>query len=300
MQTVERIPQLALVRERPWQYYLVDTILALVGSLIVTGIIYTSRLYPAIPNISIIYLLFIIPLSIFRGRYAAIVAAIVAFLSFDFFLVPPLYTFNMSNPGEWVALFIFLIIAVICSQLAGMARRRAEEANLREHQARVLYELMRVTNDAEQFADQLDVIVLSIIRVFSPWGARECALLLPDASGKLSVQADAPIRVDHFTLAPEEMAAAGDVMTRGELIERGSPVDTASSLRLIPLKVRNHVLGVLCLRVQQGSRLANLQQPGADDSRSAGRRSFFWDFLDQTTSLLERALLRKRLIFPNT
>ncbi|TMD52838.1 MAG: DUF4118 domain-containing protein [Chloroflexi bacterium] len=56
---------------------------------IVTGIIYAFHLYPTIPNISIVYLLVILVLASTRGRYAAILAAVIAFLSFDFFLVPP-------------------------------------------------------------------------------------------------------------------------------------------------------------------------------------------------------------------
>ena len=57
--------------------------------MIVTGIIYAFHLYPTIPNISIVYLLVILVLASTRGRYAAILAAVIAFLSFDFFLVPP-------------------------------------------------------------------------------------------------------------------------------------------------------------------------------------------------------------------
>jgi len=48
--------------------------------------------------------------------------------------------------------------------------------------------------------------------VFSPWGVRECALLLFDENGILSMQADAPISIERFTLSPDEMVAAREVM----------------------------------------------------------------------------------------
>ncbi len=87
MQKIERIPQIDSPREVDWRRYAVDTLLAVGGSFIITGIIYSFHLYPTIPNISIAYLLLILPLAITRGRYAALLAAVLTTLSFDFFLV---------------------------------------------------------------------------------------------------------------------------------------------------------------------------------------------------------------------
>ena len=88
MRAIERIPQLPVRTEKHWQQYLIDSLLAIGGSLAVTGIIYAYHLYPTIPNISIVYLLVILALASTRGRYAAILASVVAFLSFDFSLFP--------------------------------------------------------------------------------------------------------------------------------------------------------------------------------------------------------------------
>src|SRR5439155_24376888 len=71
----------------PWQRYLLDTLLALGGAMLVTGIIYLFQLYPRIPNISIVYLLVVLALASTRGRYPAILAPLVAFLAFDYFLL---------------------------------------------------------------------------------------------------------------------------------------------------------------------------------------------------------------------
>src|SRR5258708_18884696 len=89
MREIEQIPQLPARTEKTWQQYLIDSLLAVGGALVVTGIIYAFHLYPTIPNISIVYLLVILILASTRGRYAAIVAAGVSFLSFDFFPVSP-------------------------------------------------------------------------------------------------------------------------------------------------------------------------------------------------------------------
>jgi K+-sensing histidine kinase KdpD len=245
MHTIEQIPQLPAQTRRNWQQYLIDTLLTAAGALIVTGIIYAFHLYPTIPNISIVYLLVILALASTRGRYAAILASVIAFLSFDFFLVPPLYTFAIARWEEWIALVVFLATALLTSQLATVTRQSVEQARLREREATILYETGRVLDSTDQLDEQLDSIVLSLVRVFSPWGVRECALLLPDENGTLRIRADAPIRIESFSLSPDEMAAAREVMIRGKLRELSQASSTAQSpsassgqhllLRLIPL-----------------------------------------------------------------
>src|SRR2546421_6969743 len=164
MHTIEQIPQLPVHTEKYWQRYLIDSFLAVAGALVVTGIIYAFHLYPTIPNISIVYLLVILILASTRGRYAAIVAAVVAFLSFDFFLVPPLYTFVISRWEEWLALFVFLVTALITSQLTTQSRQSAEQARLREREARILFEAGRVINITDSLDEQLDSIALAFVR----------------------------------------------------------------------------------------------------------------------------------------
>jgi len=296
MQAIERIPQLPALTQKRWQHYLVDTLLAVVGASLVTIIIYVFRLYPAIPNISIVYLLVIMVLASIRGRYAAILCALIAFLSFDFFLIPPLYTFTIARSEEWLALFVFLAVALLTSQLAAVMRESVEESRLRERETRILYELGRVTNSTDNVEDQFDTIALSTVRVFSPWGVRECALLLPDVDSSLRIRADAPIRVEDFTLSPEEMKTVGLVQTQGEMMEVHHSSDTSvpdSVLRLLPLKAGQRVLGVLCLRIQDTtSWFASEQRLRTEQARSSAQATFFWTFLDQAASILERARLR--------
>lgn len=308
MRTIEQIPQLPVPTEKHWQQYLIDSLLAVGGALGVTGVIYAFHLYPTIPNISIVYLLLILLLASARGRYAALVAAVVAFLSFDFFLIPPLYTFVISRWEEWLALFVFLVTALITSQLATVTRQSVEQARMREHEARILYEAGRVINSTDRLDEQLDSIALSLVRVFSPWGVRECALLLPDKNGTLGIRADAPIRFESFTLSPGEMMAAREVMTLGkmrDLSQASSASQPASPgqgsiLRLIPLKSADHVLGVLCLRIEHGvSWFASKQRMQEEQEQPTDQSAFFWAFLDQTILIIERARLRAHEISNN-
>src|SRR6266487_5592949 len=88
MSEVERLPSYS-AREGPlWRRYLIDSVLAILGSLLITTIIFALHLYPSIPNISLTYILLVLALGSTRGLFAAVVSSLVAFLSFDFFLVP--------------------------------------------------------------------------------------------------------------------------------------------------------------------------------------------------------------------
>src|SRR5215469_823571 len=142
MSQVEHLPSPVARVEVRWKRYTSDSALAIAGALLVTAVIYVFQLYPRIPNISLVYLLIVLALASTRGLYAAVVASVVAFLSFDFFLTQPLYTFTIAKPEEWLALFFFLATAIITGQLASALRQRAEQARRRENETRILYELV--------------------------------------------------------------------------------------------------------------------------------------------------------------
>jgi two-component system sensor histidine kinase KdpD len=317
MNPVEHLLPIGQSKTRTWQQYLLDTVVAFVGTMLVTGFIAVLHLYPRIPNISIAYLLVILALASTRGRYASILASLVAFLSFDFFLVPPLYVFTISSIEEWIALFVFLVTAILTSQLAVTLRQRVEQSHLRERETRTLYDLVRVTNREDEPEQQLHAIAVAIVDVFSSWGVHDCAILQPDASGTLRVEASAYQPAEQMMLSSDEKAIASWVMTHGRsmgLYDDDSLATTTSarfvqrvvvritkdgrtvrrSLRLIPLKTGQQVVGVLRLRIlDDSSQLAKDEKLEEDKDQPNARTAFFWTFLEQASSLIERARLRR-------
>src|SRR5437763_7506069 len=104
---------LGTIEKQSLKRYIIDTLLAIALALGVTGIIYVLHLYPEISNISLLYLLIVLCLASTRGLYAATITSIIAVLSFDFSLARPLYTFTIAKPEKWLALFVFLVTAII-------------------------------------------------------------------------------------------------------------------------------------------------------------------------------------------
>jgi two-component system sensor histidine kinase KdpD len=316
MSQIEHLPSLEAREEPGWKRYLGDGLLAIVGTLLVTGLIYTFQLYPRIPNISLVYLLVVLTLASTRGLYAAILASVVAFLSFDFFLVPPFYTFTIAKFDEWLALFVFLVTAIITGELASALRKRAEQARRREHETRILYELVRATNSEEDLYRQLSIVARAVVDVFASWGVRDCEILLPGVKSRLAVQGSASQPADQVKLSSDEEATASWVMTQAQTVElhdvslvpqksgdygpRAIVRSTATKeavrryIRMIPLKMGQQAIGVLCLFMEDDPRLIALEKSlGMERERSNSQTAFFWTFVDQATAVIERARLRR-------
>jgi two-component system sensor histidine kinase KdpD len=100
-------------------------------------------------NASMLYLLAVMSTAVAFGRGPAVFASITAFLVFDWFFVEPLHQFTVGDPEEWVSLLFFLLTATVTGQLAAGQRQRAHEAQQREREAAVLYDVVRLLSEGE-------------------------------------------------------------------------------------------------------------------------------------------------------
>lgn len=73
------------------------------------------------------------------GIRPAVLVSVVGVLYFNFFFLPPLGTFTIADPDNWVALFAFLVTALVVGQLSARAKQRAEEAEAGQREIERLY-----------------------------------------------------------------------------------------------------------------------------------------------------------------
>lgn len=135
-----RFPALRLLSTLRWQRLAQDSLLALGGVALVTSVIAVAHLYPHIQTISLVYLLVVLALASTRGLYAAILASLLTLFSVDFFFFPPSYNLAILQAEDLLTLCVFLVAAVLTSQLASALRRRVEQATASERELRQLYE----------------------------------------------------------------------------------------------------------------------------------------------------------------
>ena len=85
-------------------------------------------------TVALTFLLAILAVSTFWGMAVSVAMSVAAMLAFNYFFLPPVGTFTVADPQNWVALFAFLIVALLASQLsdaraaAGRRRLRARSA----------------------------------------------------------------------------------------------------------------------------------------------------------------------------
>lgn len=128
-----------------WTGYLV----ALAAVAVATGVIALVAQVVYRGNSSMLFLLAVLTVAVLYGSGPAVFAGVVAFLAVDWFFVEPVHTFNVADPTEWITLVLFLVTAVITGQLAAGQRQRAREAEQREREAIVLYDIVRLMSDPD-------------------------------------------------------------------------------------------------------------------------------------------------------
>jgi two-component system sensor histidine kinase KdpD len=91
------------------------------------------------------YLLAVLAAASVFGLPEALLASVAAAAQYNFFFLPPVGTFTIEDPRNWIALATFLITAVVASELSASARRQARAAEQRQREIAQLYELSRAT-----------------------------------------------------------------------------------------------------------------------------------------------------------
>jgi two-component system sensor histidine kinase KdpD len=89
------------------------------------------------------YLIAVLGIATAWGLVEAIAASVAAMLCFNFFFLPPIGRFTITDPENWVALFAFLATALVASHLSDRAKKQAEEAGERQRETEQLYALSR-------------------------------------------------------------------------------------------------------------------------------------------------------------
>jgi len=96
-----------------------------------------------VTTVGFAYLITILLVAASCGFAESVVASIAATICFNYFFLPPVGTWAIADPENWVSLFAFLISSLIASELSNRARRRTLEASTRQIEMERLYALSR-------------------------------------------------------------------------------------------------------------------------------------------------------------
>jgi two-component system sensor histidine kinase KdpD len=118
----------------------------------VTGAIYLLKPHVPVLSLGVLYIFAVLPVAVVWGLAYAVPVSIASMAAFNFLFLPPLYTFTLADSRNWFALAVFLVTAVVVSELAARSRRRARESELLAAIATSLLEHGNVSAELERIS----------------------------------------------------------------------------------------------------------------------------------------------------
>lgn len=193
--------------------------------------------YFDLANIVMLFLLTVVLVAIRFGRSPAITTAFLSVGLFDFFFVPPHYTFAVADVQYLLTFAVMLAVALITAQLTGGIKHQAELTAMREQQTRALYEMARAMAGAISLNQVLDIDKRFIANTLDT----ESELLLPDQAGRPAMAVSGPI--------PSwlDLGKAAAVQQTSHAVELAALSGDERPVSYFPLKAPMHTRGVMAL-----------------------------------------------------
>ncbi|HYA38712.1 MAG TPA: two-component system sensor histidine kinase KdpD [Candidatus Methylomirabilis sp.] len=232
-----RGPEFGEKRRSRRQGYLVAIAICALGTAVAAHL----ATYLELTNIIMLYLLSVMLVAFRYGRGPAILSSVLSVAAFDFFFVPPKFTFAVSDTQYILTFAVMLAVALVISQLTANMRYQARVATLRERRAKALYEMARELGAALQPEQILEIANRHLQGVF----LAETAILLPDLSEKIGLPQ--PREGQPPRAMALDTAIAQWVFDHQQPAGFGTNTLSGSSTYYLPLKAPIRPRGVLAL-----------------------------------------------------
>ncbi len=154
---------------------------ALVTTAACTGLAALMHPYFELANIVMVYLLGVTIAGLKFGRGPSVVTSVLNVAAFDFFFVPPQFTFAVSDAQYFVTFIVMLLIALVIANLMASVRQQTRVAGARERRTALLYAMSRELAATRGFGAMARVAVKHVAEVFDC----RAVVLLPGPAGRL-------------------------------------------------------------------------------------------------------------------
>jgi two-component system sensor histidine kinase KdpD len=225
-----------------------------------------------IENVDLVFLTAVVSVAVRFGLWPSVLASVAASLCYNFFFLPPVYTFTITDPTNVAAFFFFMLIAILVSNVAAGVRTQAVSAIGRVRTTESLYAFSRklagtATLDDVLWATAYQIALMLRVRV---------VLLLPE-DGVIAVKAGYPPEDE---LDKADLAAANWAWSNDRSAGRGSDTLPGAKRLFLPMRTGRGAVGVI----------------GIDDDKSGpllapDQRRLLDALVDQGALAIERVLL---------
>ena len=207
---------------------------------VATGVLWLFSRFD-LANIAMLYMLTVVLVGVRWGRGPAIFSAILNVVAFDFFFVPPHFSFVPADYQYILTFVVMLVVGLIVGQLAGGIRYQARVAAHRERRARILYEFTRDLAEAQTTSAVIERTESFMSRHFKA----RVSVLVPDATGALVSP------TSHGMSNPFDSTTAQWAYEQQRPAGAGTDTLAGNEYIFLPLKSPTRTRGVLAVRPER-------------------------------------------------
>jgi two-component system sensor histidine kinase KdpD len=210
---------------------------AVLAVAIALGMAELIQILMGLANVDLVFLIAVVAVAVRFGLWPSLLASAVASLCYNFFFLPPIYTFTISDPVNLAAFGFFILVAIIVSHFAARGRTQAVVAHGRVRVLESLYAFSRKlagvgTLDDVLWATAYQTALMLNVRV---------VLLLPE-NGSIAVKAGYP---PEDTLDDADIAAAKWAWENNRAAGRGSDTLPGAKRLFLPMRTGRGAIGVV-------------------------------------------------------
>jgi two-component system sensor histidine kinase KdpD len=211
--------------------------IALVAIAVALGVGEAIQPWFGIENVDLVFLTAVVGVAVRCGLWPSLFASVAASLCYNFFFLPPIYTFTIADPTNVAAFFFFIVIAIVVSNVAARVRTQAVVAMGRARATESLYAFSRKLAGVGALDDVLwatayQTALMLKVRV---------VLLLPE-NGFIAVKAGYP---PEDTLNSADLAAAKWAWENNRSAGRGSDTLPGAKRLFLPMRTGRGAIGVV-------------------------------------------------------
>jgi len=249
--------------------------------------------YVDLENISLVFLAAVLASAVQYGLGPSIYAAFLSVLCYNFFFLPPPYTFAIANPQNVVALFFFLIVAILTSSLTARTRMQAA---ISQRQARTTGDLYGFSKKLAGIAG-IDDLLWATAHQIAAMLKVEVVILIPEGN-TLAVRAGFPPEDE---LDEADLAAAQWCWAHNQPAGRGADTLPGTKRLFLPLRTGRSSVGVLGINRRAPGPLftpdeRRLLDALADQAAVAIERTQLAKDIDEARVMAETERLRSALL----
>jgi K+-sensing histidine kinase KdpD len=235
-----------LLSRRVWRTNVLPPLMSLAGVGLVTPVLLLLKQDLAATLVPIAYLIPVIVAATRWGIWPATLASIAGMAAADFFFFPPIYSFQVDDPQEVIDLLLFVVVALVCSNLAARLRRETETLRQREKEIQQLYEFSRRLAACFTVSDLISAIQNYLSHTLGPHAAFFVAM----ADGHFE-----PLQSDSVP-KPVQESVASIIATAGVAARTIVDEPTQNVWLLGAVRSETAVHGVIVVNIGRGAREA--------------------------------------------